>query len=160
MAGSAAGTASGAPSAPEVPFLDGIERHPLLLGVLAALAPSAEARGLELEHLAVATALGHQLVVAAELDHLAALQDADAVRVAHGREAVRNEDRRHLPGGGHDTVEYLRLAPHVELGGRLVQEDDPGACPHGRERPRESDPLPLAARELRAPRVAAGEDRL
>ncbi len=51
-----------------------------------------EALGLQLEHRAVAPAQGHQLVVGAELDHAAVLEHADAVRVAHGREAVRDQD--------------------------------------------------------------------
>src|SRR5205814_9631894 len=40
------------------------------------LAVIAEARGLQLEHRAIATARRHQLVVRAELHHLAALQHA------------------------------------------------------------------------------------
>ena len=42
---------------------------------------------------AVAPAQRHQLVVAAELDHPAVLEHADAVGVPDGREAVRDEDR-------------------------------------------------------------------
>ena len=71
---------------------------------------------LELEHRAVAPALGHELVVRAELDDPAVLEHADAVDVSHGGEAVRHEDRRAVPGGGQHPLEDLRLAPHVELG--------------------------------------------
>ena len=53
-----------------------------------------EARRLEVEHRAVAAAARHQLVVGAELDDRAVLEHADAVGVAHRREAVRDEDRR------------------------------------------------------------------
>ena len=57
-----------------------------------------EARRLQLEHRAVAAAVGHQLVVGAELDHPAVLDHADAVGQAHRREAVRHEDRRAVRG--------------------------------------------------------------
>src|SRR5947209_17407715 len=51
-----------------------------------------EATRLQLEHLAVAPAQRQQLVVAAEFDHPAMLQDGDAVGVPHRREAVRDQD--------------------------------------------------------------------
>ncbi len=43
---------------------------------------------LQIEHRAVAASLGHQLVVRAEFDHLAALEHADPIGLADGREAM------------------------------------------------------------------------
>src|SRR5881396_3381314 len=95
------------------------------------LAVVAEPRRLQLEHGAIAAAGGYQLVVRAELDHLAVLQHADAIGVAHRREAVRDEDRRGVPRGCEDAVEDLRLTADVELGRGLVEQHQPGAEPHG-----------------------------
>ena len=86
------------------------------------------------------------------------LQDADAVGVADGREAVRDEDRRRLPGRGQDALEDLGLAAHVELRGRLVEQHNGRTLPNGGERPRERDALPLAAGEIGAAGVAARQD--
>ena len=72
-----------------IPSGEGIESRSLLLDV------AAEARRLQLEHRPVPSAGCHQFFVGAELDHLAVFEDADAVGVAHGGEAVRNQD-----GGG------------------------------------------------------------
>src|SRR6185436_9005368 len=57
----------------------------------------AESLRLQIEHRPVSSAPGHQLVVRAELDHAAVLDDADAIRVAHGGEAVRDQDRGAVP---------------------------------------------------------------
>src|ERR1700720_2167638 len=80
------------------------------IGGIAAIAAIAEARRLQLEHRPVAAGGGHQLVVGAELDHLAVLEHADAIGVAHGREAMRDQDGGGVAGGGEDAVEDLRLA--------------------------------------------------
>ena len=120
----------------------------------------AEALRLQIEHRAVAAALRHQLVVRAELDDAAVLEHADAVGVAHRGEAVRDEDRRAVARGGEDAVEDLRFAAHVELRGRLVEQHDAGAELHGAQRARERDALPLAAREIGAAVVAAGQHRV
>ena len=53
---------------------------------------------------------------------------------------------------GEDALEDLGFAAHVELRGRLVEQHDAGAQPHGAERPRERDPLPLPAGEVGAAR--------
>ena len=45
-------------------------------------------------HLGVGAAAGEELVVAAVLDHRALLQHEDLVGVDHGREAVRDDQRR------------------------------------------------------------------
>src|SRR5437867_798423 len=108
----------------------------------------------------VAAARRHQLRVRAELDHLAVLQHADPIGVADGREAVRDQDRRGAPSGGEDAVEDLGLAADVELSRRLVEQHQPGAETHGAQRPRQRDALPLAARQLRAAGVAAGQHRV
>src|SRR5262245_34322736 len=81
-----------------------------------------EALRLQVEHGAVAAAARHQLVVGAELDDAAVLEHADAVGVADGGEAMRDEDGGALPGGGEQAIEDLRFAAHVELGGRLVEQ--------------------------------------
>ena len=66
----------------------------------------------------------------------------------------------HVPRGGEDAVEDLGLAAHVELGGGLVEQHEPGAQPHRAQRPGQGDALPLAAREVGAALVAAGEQRV
>src|SRR3989441_13079484 len=88
------------------------------------LAVVAKPRRLQLEHRPITAARRHQLVVGAELDHAAVLQHADAVGVAHRREAVRDQDRGSVPRGGEDAVEDLGLAADVELGGRLVERSE------------------------------------
>src|SRR5258708_37064973 len=96
----------------------------------------------------------------AEVDHAAPFQHADAIRVTHRGEAMRDQDRRGVTRGREDAVEDLGLAPDVELGRRLVEEHDTGAEPHRAQGPRERDTLPLAARQVRPTRVAARQDRV
>ena len=61
--------------------------------------PSAKDQGLSVSRrlnaveLGVLPALGHELVVRADLDHAGAVEDDDEVGHAHGGEAVRHEDR-------------------------------------------------------------------
>ena len=104
-----------------------------------------EPRGLELEHGAVPAADVHELVVGAVLDQPASLDHGDTVGQAHGREAVGDEDRRHAVRRREDAVEDLGLAPHVELGGRLVEQHDTRTEPDGAQRARQRDALPLTA---------------
>src|SRR5208282_3850111 len=106
-ASSASGTAGGKSSREDIAV------HPFL----SQGAGRTEARGLQVEHGSVAAAGGHQLIVRAQLDHPATLEHADAISVAHGREAVRDEDRRGVARRGEDAVENLGLAAHVELRG-------------------------------------------
>src|SRR5262249_6155105 len=113
-----------------------------------------EALRLQLEHRAIAAAERHQLVVRAELDHAAVFEDADPVRVAHRREAMRDQDRGPLARFFEDAIEDLGLAADVELRGRFVEEHDARAQLHRTERPRERDALPLSAREIRSAGVA------
>src|SRR5205823_14180030 len=84
------------------------------------LAVVPEARGLQLEHRAITAARRHQLVVRAELHHLAALQHADADGVAHRRKAVRDENRGSVPRSGAGTDEKLGPTADVELGLRVL----------------------------------------
>src|SRR5881628_419046 len=117
----------------------------------------AEPFGLQVEHRAIAPALRHQLVVGAQLDNPAVLEHTDAVGVTHSRKPMRDQDRRRPTGGREDAVEDLGLAADVELGGGLVEQHQPRPEPHRTQRPGEGDTLPLATRELRTARVAAGE---
>ena len=94
----------------------------------------------------------------AELDDPTVLEHADAVGVADGREAVRDQDRGAVAGGGQDALEDLGLAAHVELGGRLVEQHDAGATAHRRQGPGQRDALPLAAGQVGAALVALGQD--
>src|SRR5437660_12457934 len=55
---------------------------------------SAIGRGLEIEQLRVPAAELQELFVRARLDQTALLEDQDAVRLAHRRKAMRDEDRR------------------------------------------------------------------
>ena len=119
---------------------------------------AAEALRLQIEHRPVAAVERHQLVVRAELDDLAVLEHADPIGVAHGREAVRDQDGRAVPRRGQEALEDLRLAAHVELRGRLVEQHDAGAHRHRAERARQRDALPLAAREIGAALVAARQN--
>src|SRR5213592_272715 len=127
-----AGTAGGRSS------VEGIEGRSGL-GVVA------EPRRLQLEHRAIAAACRHQLLVRAELDHLAARQHADAIGVADGREAVRDQDRGRPTRGGEDAVEDLRLAAHVELRRRLVEQHQPGAESHRAQRARQRNEIGRAS---------------
>src|SRR5580765_7837556 len=113
---------------------------------------------LQIEHRLVSPAERDQLVVRPELDDAALLEDADAISLAHGREAVRDEDRRAVAGGGGNPLEDFGFAPHVELRRRLVEQHDARAERDGGHRARQRDALPLAARQIRAVRVAARED--
>ncbi len=96
--------------------------------------------------------------MAAELDDRAVLDHGDPVGLPDGGEPVRDEDRGAGPGRGEHPLEDLRLAADIELGGRLVEQDQAGACRHGGHRAGQGDPLPLAAGQLGAAGVALGQD--
>src|SRR5438128_96331 len=135
------------------PSVEGIE-------VRSFVAVAAKTRRLQLEHCPVAAAGCHQLLVSAELDHLAVLEHTDAIRVAHRREAVRDQNRNGMTRGGQDAIEDLGLGAYVELSGRLIEEHQAGAETHGAKRPRKRDALPLATGQVRTARVAACEYRV
>ena len=65
-----------------------------------------------------------------------------------------------MPRGGEDAVEDLGLAADVELGGRLVEQHQAGAEPDGAQRPRQRDPLPLAAGQVGAAGIPARQHRV
>ena len=74
---------------------------------------------------------GHQLVVAPQLGDAAVVDHDDAVGVAHGREAVGDDE-----GGAsvHQVGEGLLdevLALRVEGGGGLVEDEDGGVVQDG-----------------------------
>src|SRR5262245_25196276 len=86
-----------------------------IIGLALIVFGGGEAPRLQVEHRAVAAALRHQLVVRAEFDDLAVFEHADAVRVAHRGEPMRDKDGRAVSAGSQDAVEDLRLAANVEL---------------------------------------------
>ena len=90
--------------------------------------------------------------------HPSAGQHDDVVGSAHGREAVRDKDRRETSRNLEEPIEQLDLGAHVEVGGRFVEHQHVGARLDGEERARQRDPLPLPAGELDAAREAARED--
>ena len=88
------------------------------------------------------------------------LQHADAVRLPHRGEAVGHQDRGDAAGGGQDALEDLGLPAHVELGGWLVEQHQSGSEADRAQRPGECDALPLAAGQIGAAAVAAGQRRV
>src|SRR5579859_1967162 len=104
--------AGGRGSSPGSVLGEGIIRHALLLGM--------EALGLEIEHGAVAATEGHQLLVGAQLHYPALLQHADALGVANGGKAMRDQDGGAMPGGGQQAIENFRFSAYVELRSRLI----------------------------------------
>ena len=96
----------------------------------------------------------------AELDDPAALEHADAIGVADGGEAVRDQDGGAMPRRGEQAIEDLRFPAHVELCGGLVEQHDAGAQRDGGQRPGERDALPLAPRQVGAAGVPAGQHRV
>ena len=65
-----------------------------------------------------------------------------------------------MTGRREDALEDFRLAAHVELRGRLVEQDDRGAELNRSERAGECDALPLPAGQIGPAGVAAREDRV
>src|SRR3954464_623092 len=115
---------------------------------------------LQIEHRLIASAQRHQLVVGAELDDPTTLEDADAIGLPHGGEAMRDQDGRRVPGRGEDALEDLRFAADVELRCRFVEQHDGGAGLHRAQRAGQRDALPLTAGEIRAAVVAARQNRV
>src|ERR1700684_4108987 len=101
-----------------------------------------EALRLQVEHGPIAAAQCHQLVVRAQLDDAAVLQHADAVSMADGGEAMRDQDGGRLPGGGQRAIEDLRFPADVELRGRFVEQHHTGAEADGGKGSGERDALP------------------
>src|SRR5580658_7685199 len=82
------------------------------------------------------------------LEHPPLVQHADMISPPHRREAMR-DDQRGRPGRElQEPVEEVGLAPGIQPGGRLVQDQDRGAVPHREQRTGQRDPLPLPARQV------------
>ena len=111
---------------------------------MVALVPALGAGVLTAPHGGVATIGGHELVVAPALDDPTAVHDEDLIGVAHGRQAVGDDDdgaTRRQAGQGPMNVP---LGGGVGLGGGLVQKEDRGVLEVG---PGKGDTLLLTARE-------------
>ena len=90
----------------------------------------------------------------ADLDDAAAVEHDDLVGVAHGREPVRDRDRRPPLGEPLERLLHRALGLRVERRGRLVEDEDRRVA---QDRPRDRDALLLAAREAVA---ALADDRV
>src|SRR5579872_1098481 len=117
----------------------------------------AETRCLQIEHRSITAAQGHQLVMTTELDYSAMFEHADAIRMAHSRESVGDQNRGSLPRSGENTFENFSLAAHVEVGGRFVEQNQTRAESHRAQNACKSDALPLPAGEIRAARITPRE---
>src|SRR3984885_15744873 len=95
-----------------------------------------------------------------KLDHLAVLEYADAVRMPHRREAVRNQNRGGVARGGENAVEDLSLAANIDLSGGFVEQHQARAEAYRAERACQSNALPLPAGEVRAIGIGARQDRV
>ena len=86
----------------------------------------------------------HQLVVLADLDDAAAFEHDDGVGALHGREAVRDHERRAVEHQRGQRVLHQPLRLGIERRGRLVEDQDRRVL---QQRPRNRQPLALPARE-------------
>ncbi len=96
---------------------------------------------------------GDQLVRRSDLAQAALDQDADRARERRGVLVVVRDDQRRQLERAQELLElgaHARLRVGVEGRQRLVEEQDARVA---RERPREGNALPLAARELTRPRL-------
>jgi len=98
--------------------------------------------------------------MAAQLGDMTAVQHRDPVRLAHGREPVRDHHRGE-PGGQLEEPAVERgLGPHVELSGRLIQDEHPRTASRRIQRAGQRDPLPLPAGQVSAAEIAGSADRV
>ena len=97
------------------------------------------------EHGGVAAVARHQRVVVAGLDDAAAVQHIDAVRVAHGREPVGDQQDRAVVQHLAEAREQRPLRLGVHGRGGLVEHDEARVAV---DRARQRDPLPLADGEV------------
>src|SRR5439155_26486005 len=65
-----------------------------------------------------------QLGVGAFLDNAPLVQETDVIVAADRREAMRDDDDRHLPAERSDAVAYRLLRFGVERAGRFVEHED------------------------------------
>ena len=87
---------------------------------------------------------GEELGVRALLDHAAVVEHEDQVGVADGGEPVRDHERRTPLEGRVERLLDRGLGLAVEVGGRLVEDDDRGCL---EQQPGDREALPLAAAE-------------
>ena len=93
-----------------------------------------------------------------QLNHAAVFENANAVGVADGGEAVRDENRGGMAGGSQNPLKDFRFTSDVELRRGFVEDDDARAEADCAQGARERNPLPLAARQIDPAVVAARKD--
>src|SRR4029077_11022507 len=104
----------------------------------------AVARRLQLEELRITPATLQELLVGADVLHLAVGEDHDAVGHAHAGEAVRDENRGLAVRELLEALEDLVLGAGVQRGGGLVENEDLRVAHVGAG---DGDLLPFAAGE-------------
>jgi hypothetical protein len=119
-----------------------------------------EPLGLCPEHLRVAAAPRHQLLVGTGLGDAPAVEQDDPVGLAHRGEAVRDEHDAGLPRPAEQPGEQLQLAAYVQVRGGLVEHEQPGAGAQRVERTGQGHLLPLAAGQVDAAGAVAGQRRI
>mmetsp|Transcript_5018 Transcript_5018/g.8350 ORF Transcript_5018/g.8350 Transcript_5018/m.8350 type:complete len:260 (-) Transcript_5018:1190-1969(-) len=99
------------------------------------------------DELVVSALLRHEFIMRALLNQIAPIEHHDLVRVANGRQAVRNDEGGHGVVGEqlierrlHDTLRIV-----IECRCRFVEKQDLGVFDHGAS---DGHPLLLAARQL------------
>ena len=73
---------------------------------------------------------------------------------------MRNQDGRSAASSFQQPFENLGFAADVELRGGFVKQDQSRAHPHGAQRSRQRDSLPLPSGEIRAAGIAARQRRI
>src|SRR6476469_886508 len=102
---------------------------------------------LGLDDLEVGWTAGHQLTMAAGADDLAVLQHHDAVRVEDRGHPLGHHDHRGVLGVRAQRGAQRRVGREVQRGERVVEQVDLRLAD---QRPRDRQPLPLAAGHVRA----------
>ena len=102
----------------------------------------------------------HQLGMRSLFRDPSVLQDHDPLGAAYRREAVRDQDDSQSGGEFHESVVDLGFGAHIEVGGRLVEDQDARAAFHREERAGQGDALPLAPREIHAVHILPREHRV
>jgi hypothetical protein len=74
---------------------------------------------------------GQQLVVAAQFDDSAAVEHGDLVGIAHGGDAVGDEDGGGGGGVAAQAAEDALFGVGVDAGQRVVEDEDGGAAQQG-----------------------------
>lgn len=86
-----------------------------------------KALSLQVEHGSIPSSKAHQFLMRSEFDHMPLLKNTDAIRLAHGREPVRDQDRGAVACGRQQPLEDLRFASNIELRGGFIEQHDTGA---------------------------------